>query len=85
MAMEGMVTEFIQKDLVRAKVSVRIDPGYNLIESGVVDSLGILKLIAFLESRFSIEISDDEVLPENFETVAAICSFLHRKANKAQA
>jgi acyl carrier protein len=44
----------------------------DLIDSGVVDSLGIFQLIAFLEERFGIKIGDEEITPENFGTVAAI-------------
>jgi acyl carrier protein len=44
----------------------------DLIDSGVVDSLGIFQLIAFLEERFGIKIGDEEISPENFGTVAAI-------------
>ena len=44
----------------------------DLIDSGVVDSLGIFQLIAVLEERFGIKIGDEEITPENFGTVAAI-------------
>ena len=44
----------------------------DLIDTGVVDSLGIFQLIAFLEERFGIKIGDEEITPENFGTIAAI-------------
>ena len=44
----------------------------DLIDSGVVDSLGIFQLIAFLEERFGVKIGDEEITPENFGTIAAI-------------
>lgn len=52
-----------------------------LLESGIVDSLGILDLVAFLESDFKVQITDDELLPENFQTVEAIAEFVERKRN----
>ena len=54
-----------------------------LLESGIVDSLGILDLVAFLESDFQVHITDDELLPENFQTVEAIAQFVERKRNGA--
>jgi acyl carrier protein len=54
-----------------------------LLESGIVDSLGILDLVAFLESDFQVHISDEELLPENFQTVEAIAQFVERKRNGA--
>jgi acyl carrier protein len=49
-----------------------LDDEEDLIDSGVVDSLGIFQLIAFLEERFGIKIGDEEITPENFGTIAAI-------------
>ena len=54
-----------------------------LLESGIVDSLGILDLVAFLESDFQVHISDEELLPENFQTVEAIAQFVERRRNGA--
>lgn len=82
-SMEEIVLRFIAEDLIKDGGGARLQPADNLIESGIVDSLGIQKLLGFLESRFSVEISDEELLPENFETVAAICSFVNRKAHVA--
>lgn len=80
-----IVLNFIKKDLVKDGGKTRLESSDNLIESGLIDSLGIQKLLGFLETSFSIEISDEELLPENFETVAAICSFVSRKTNDANA
>lgn len=51
-----------------------------LLESGIVDSVGILEIVAFLEREFAIQISDDDLLPENFGSVAGIVAFVERKA-----
>jgi acyl carrier protein len=50
-----------------------------LIESGILDSLSILKLVLFIEDRFGVKVSPEDVVPENFETVEAICSYLRSK------
>lgn len=50
-----------------------------LIESGIVDSLGIMKLLKYLEDSFSIRIGDDELRPENFETPGRIASLVEQK------
>ena len=54
-----------------------------LLESGLIDSLGILDLVAFLESEFHVHVTDDELLPENFQSVEAIVKFVERKRNGA--
>ena len=53
-----------------------------LLETGVLDSLGVLDLVEFLENEFKIEIIDDELLPENFETIKRITSFVLKKLHE---
>ncbi|HTP66368.1 MAG TPA: acyl carrier protein [Geobacteraceae bacterium] len=50
-----------------------------LIEEGIIDSYGIMTLINFLENKFSIEISGDELVPENFASLATISLLVNRK------
>jgi acyl carrier protein len=52
---------------------------------GIVDSTGMLEIIAFLESEFGIRISDSETTPENLESIARIAAFVGRKQGKSAA
>ncbi len=54
-----------------------------LLDSGIVDSLGLLTIINFLESTFDIIINDTEVVTENFESVGKITQFVLKKRPKA--
>jgi acyl carrier protein len=51
----------------------------SLLKAGLIDSVGVLELVAFLEASFSIEVSDADVLPENIDSVAGIVAFVQRK------
>ena len=51
----------------------------SLSEAGIVDSLGVFQLIAFLESTFAIHISDQEIVLSNFESIDATVDFISRK------
>lgn len=53
----------------------------SLIESGVVDSTGILEMIEFLEDRFGIEVAEDETVEENLGSVSALTRFVLAKAS----
>ena len=75
------ITQFVVGNLMRDPNSTSLAEDENLLANGIVDSLGIVKLIAFLEDRYDVRISDDEVLPENFESIAAISRFLAAKHN----
>ena len=51
----------------------------SLIKAGILDSVGVLTLISFLEEKFEVQVSDDEVEPENLESVDAITAFVQKK------
>ncbi|NNJ24991.1 acyl carrier protein [Alienimonas chondri] len=51
----------------------------SLLDSGAVDSLGVLDLVGFLESRFEVHVEDEEVVGEHFESVAAMARFVESK------
>jgi acyl carrier protein len=53
----------------------------SLLEAGVVDSTGVLELILFVEESFKIEVADNEVTPENFDSVNRIAAYVERKAS----
>lgn len=51
----------------------------SLLETGIVDSTGVLELIGYLEEHYGIKVEDDELVPENLDTIASICAFLGTK------
>jgi len=79
MANKQIIKDFIQSELVKERGRFSLEDNDNLIERGVIDSLGIMKLLAYLEGTFSISISDEELIPDNFETIDAISAFVVSK------
>jgi len=55
----------------------------SLIDSGVIDSTGVLELVGFLEERYDIRINDDELVPENLDSIDNIIGFVSRKQGAA--
>ncbi|MCK4627472.1 MAG: acyl carrier protein [Sedimentisphaerales bacterium] len=53
----------------------------SFLESGIVDSTGVLELVTFLENTFDIRIEDDELVPENLDNLKNIARFLELKLN----
>jgi len=51
----------------------------SLIEAGIIDSTGVLELVGFLEQRYGIHIADDELVPENLDSIDNVVSFVERK------
>jgi acyl carrier protein len=60
-----------------------LGPDTSLVEGGYVDSTGMLEIVSFLESTFSIRIPEEDLTPENFETIGRICAYLERNRTKA--
>lgn len=56
----------------------------SFLESGIIDSTGVLELVMFLEENFDIKVEDDEIIPENLDSLKNIEKFLATKRNGAQ-
>ena len=72
--LDFVVTNFLFGDVTRA-------PGDDdsLVEGGIIDSTGVMELIEFLESHFGIDVSDEDTVPANLDTVANLTRFVMRK------
>ena len=68
-----VVTNFYVPD------GVAITDDQSLLDSGVIDSTGVLELIAFVEDRFSIQIEDQEMVPANLDSIGRVAEFVSRK------
>lgn len=55
----------------------------SFLESGIIDSTGVLELVAHLESTYGIKVSDDELTPDNLDSIDAICAYIARKRASA--
>lgn len=80
---EDRIREFILKHFPLARKS-GVKPRERWLEAGMIDSLGILDLVQFLEQEFSFTISDEELQPENFESLEAVAGFVRRKSEITQ-
>ena len=71
-----LIRQFIISQLARKKEHTILTYQDDVITSGIIDSLGIMKLISYLEETLSLKISDEDIIPENFESIEAISSFI---------
>lgn len=53
--------------------------GTSFLESGIIDSTGVLELVAHLEETYDVKVSDDELIPDNLDSIDAIVAYLARK------
>ena len=75
---EDRIREFVLKQFPQARKK-GLQSGEKWLESGLLDSLGILDLVHFLEEEFKIKVSDEELLPDNFQSLDAVSAFIRMK------
>ena len=77
------VRTFIEENYLFREALSDLSDTDSLLESGMMDSTGILELVAFLESEFPIVMSDAEIVPENLDSIASIAGYVERKLGTA--
>ena len=77
MTVEQRVRDFLSETFFVSGAELTDD--ISLIDSGIVDSTGMMDIILFLENHYTIAIEDHETTPENLETIARIAAFVARK------
>ena len=78
MQVSERVRQFITSNFYVADPAALSDED-SLLEAGIIDSTGVLELLGFLEREFGITMSDDEILPENLDSIARLASFVGKK------
>jgi acyl carrier protein len=78
------VREFIRENFYVERPEA-IGEDTSLLEAGIVDSTGVLEIIAFLEREFAIVVEDEETIPENLDSVGRIHAFVVRKLRASTA
>ena len=76
---ERAVTTFIVDNFLFGQQDRPLGNSDSFLESGVIDSTGVLELIAFLESRYGISIDDEELVPANLDSIDRVSGFVDRK------
>lgn len=77
--MESVINTYISRGLVSQPDLLPLKNDTPLLESGILDSLALLSLLVFLEEEFSISVDDFELIPENFNTIDAICAYVRSR------
>ena len=74
--MESVITTYISHELISEPGKLPLENDTPMLEAGILDSLSLLRLLVFLEEEFKIPVDEFELIPENFNTVNAICAYI---------
>jgi acyl carrier protein len=74
------VHDFVRTEIAGGKAELA--PGENLLRRGILDSMGLVKLVTYLEETYGFETTGEDIVPENFGTLEKIRDFVERKKQR---
>ncbi len=79
MTARDKVRDYIIENFLFGDAEPLADDTMSLLDGGIIDSVGVMELVAFLEQDFGLQVSDEELVPENLDSVANLVGFIDRK------
>jgi len=76
---EEQIREYVVDNFLFSEDGYHLPEDASFLEEGIVDSTGVLELVMFVEETFNITVEDDEILPENFDSVSQLAAYIRRK------
>ncbi len=77
---EGMIRTYIAENMLFSDNGYPHSDSASFLEEGIVDSMGILELMMFVEENFHITVEDEEVVPDNFDSVSSLAAYIRSKS-----
>jgi acyl carrier protein len=79
MSLHDEIRQFIIDNFLMGQDSESLKDDSSFLEEGVIDSTGVLELVGFLEENYEIKVEDEELIPENLDSIKNICAYLETK------
>jgi acyl carrier protein len=76
--LERTVREFVIKNFI-FEDDGSLTPETSFLDNGIIDSTGVLELITFVEETYGIKVEDNEIVPENLDSIRSVASFVERR------
>ncbi len=81
---ESKIKQFVLDNFLFGGSPDDVNEDVSLLDTGIMDSLGVLQLVSFVEETFSIQVEDVDVVPDNFDSVRSLASYTRRKVGVAE-
>jgi acyl carrier protein len=82
MSVKTLIRDFVLESFLFTDDAEQLPPDASFLEEGIVDSTGVLELVMFVEEAFNITVDDEEIVPENFDSVDRLARYVQRKVEK---
>ena len=83
MTIEKQIKQYVAENFLFSDDGYQFSEDASFLEEGIVDSTGVLELVMFVEETFDITVEDEEIVPENFDSVSCLAAYVRRKAGQA--
>jgi len=78
-SVEAEVRQYVMENLLFGRSDVELRGDTSFLESGIIDSTGVLELVQFLEEKFQVKVEDEDLIPANLDSVNALTRFVENK------
>ena len=82
MSFEAQIQLFIARNLLFSGDGFGYSDDASFLREGIVDSIGILELVTFIENSFNIRVDDTELTPDNFDSINKVAAYIHNKISR---
>ncbi|MCD4737795.1 MAG: acyl carrier protein [Anaerolineae bacterium] len=76
---EKKIREYIAENLLFSRKGYPYADATSFLEEGIVDSMGIMDLVTFVEENFNLEVEDQDLTPDNFDSVMQLAGYIRKK------
>jgi len=76
MDIKAQVRQYIAKNLLFSDNGFTYADDASFLEEGIIDSLGVMELVLFIEEKFGVKVKDEELTPDNFDSVNKLASYI---------
>ena len=77
--MREQIKSFIINNFMMGRSPEDLTDSDSLLDKGIIDSTGVLELVGFIEEKFAIQVKDEELVPENLDSVDNLVSYIEKK------
>lgn len=81
MEIEQKIKTYIAQNLIFSGDEFKYPEDASFLEEGIVDSLGVMELVSFVEDQFGVGVDDQDITPENFDSVLKLAAYVRGKLN----
>jgi acyl carrier protein len=79
MTIEAQIKDYIARNLLFSSDGFKYPEDASFLEEGIVDSQGVMELVLFVEETYGVKVDDWDIVPDNFDSVSKLTSYVHRK------